>query len=512
VQIPTLRERASGLLLHPTSLPGPHGSGDLGPEARAFVDFLAAAAQRWWQMLPVGPPGYGESPYSAQSAFAGSPLLVSLDRLAEEGLLAADELAPPLAEGPIDPAPMHEHRLKRLARAFERWRARGRDREYERFCEVSARWLEDFALFRALKKAHGGVQWTKWDPGVRRRDPRALRAARGALADELAFEKFVQYRFDRDFTDLRAYAAERGVGLIGDIPIFVAHDSADVWQNPELFFLDAEGQPMAVAGVPPDYFSSTGQRWGNPLYRWKKMKETGYAWWLERLRIMLHRFDVIRIDHFIGFHRYWRVPASEPTAMRGKWIRGPRDDFFLTVKEKLGELPFIAEDLGAATRGVFALRDRFRLPGIKVLQFAFGDDPHKETFLPHNFERRAVVYTGTHDNDTTAGWFHDEGGPFGTRTRAQARAEREAVKRYLGTDGREISWDMIRLALASVARLAIFPVQDVLGLGSESRMNRPGTETGNWVWRLANGALTAAHAERLAAMTRTYGRAPEVAS
>ena len=509
MNVPDLCTRSSGLLLHPTSLPGPHGSGDLGKEARAFVDFLAASGQRWWQMLPVGPPGYGESPYSAQSAFAGSPLLVSLDLLGDAGLLTAEERRPraPLRIDRVDLSPMTAHRTSRLRAAFARWRSRGEDEAYAAFVARTAGWLEDFALYRALKKAHRDVQWTLWEPDVQRRDPRALEAARRELADDVALEKFAQFVFDAQWAALRAYARERGIGLIGDIPIFVAHDSADVWQNPDAFFLDEEGAPTVVAGVPPDYFSATGQRWGNPLYRWKRLKKHGYGFWADRLRTMLHRFDVIRIDHFIGFQRYWRVPASEPTAVGGRWMKGPGADFFRTMKRTLGELPLIAEDLGEATPAVFALRDRFRLPGIKILQFAFGNDPYAHTFLPHNFPRNAVVYTGTHDNDTTKGWFHDQGGGWSTRSPAQTEAERDAARRYLGTKGEEIHWDFIRLALASVANLAVFPVQDVLGLGSEARMNRPGKEAGNWLWRLEPGALTPSHAERLAMLTRTYGRA-----
>jgi 4-alpha-glucanotransferase len=508
VSVPTLLDRASGLLLHPTCLPGPHGSGDLGREARAFVDFLAAGAQRWWQMLPVGPPGYGESPYSAQSTFAGSPMLIALEPLVARGWLDEKEIVPAqwLADDHVEFPPAEEHRMRCLAAAFDRWSAKGKDAAFDAFCAQNDAWLDDFALFRALKRAHGGVQWTRWEAGVRRRDPKALAAARAKLARDVALEKFAQYVFADQWAALRAYAAERGIGLIGDIPIFVAHDSADVWQDPGSFFLDEHGEPTVVSGCPPDYFSTTGQRWGNPLYRWGRMKKGGYPWWAARLRAMLQRFDAIRIDHFIGFQRYWRIPADEPTAVKGMWMKGPGADFFVAMRKTLGDLPLIAEDLGAVTPAVFALRDRFRLPGIKILQFAFGTDPNAPTFLPHNYRRRSVVFTGTHDNDTTVGWFHDKGGGWSTRTPAQTQRERETVLRYLGTSGAEIHWDMIRLALASVARTALFPLQDVLGLGSEARMNRPGKETGNWMWRFSAGALSAAHAERLATFTRTYGR------
>jgi len=396
--------------------------------------------------------------------------------------------------------------MRLLGVAFERWRARGDDPEYGRFCRRSAAWLGDFSLFRALKRANDGVQWSRWERSLKQRDPRALRAAEKAHANDVALEKFIQYVFDAQWAALRAYATSRGVGLIGDIPIMVAHDSADVWQNPHLFFLDDEGEPTAVAGVPPDYFSATGQRWGNPLYRWKRMRRDRYAWWANRLRSMIERFDAIRVDHFIGFQRYWRIPADLPTAVGGRWMKGPGAHFFATMKETLGDLPLIAEDLGAATPAVFALRDRFRFPGIKVLQFAFGTDAHADTFLPHNYPRRAVVFTGTHDNDTIVGWFRDQGGGGSTRTREETEVERERALRYLASNGQIIHWDMVRAAQASVANLAILPVQDILGLGSEARMNQPATDTGNWTWRLPRGALTPDLAERLAVMTRTYGR------
>jgi 4-alpha-glucanotransferase len=505
--VPTLSQRASGLLLHPTSLDGPHGSGDLGDEARAFVEFLVSAGQRWWQMLPVGPPGYGESPYAAQSAFAGNAMLVSFAELVREGLLEEAFVAGQESFSAGAYEAMAAFRRRGLERAFEAWQSRPMDRAgYEAFVDANASWLPDYALFRALKRAHGEVQWTLWEPELKRREPRALDAARERHAPSIAFETFTQYLFDRQWRALRSYAAQRGVGLIGDVPIFVAHDSADVWQRPDVFFLDEEGEPTVVAGCPPDYFSRTGQRWGNPLYRWRRLRRSGYAWWIERLRRTLARFDVVRIDHFIGFQRYWRIPASCPTAVDGKWMKGPGADFFRAARAALGDLPVIAEDLGAVTPAVFALRDRFRLPGIKILQFAFGDDPNAASFLPHNHPRRGVVYTGTHDNDTTVGWFHDQGGGWSTRTPAQTEAERAAALRYSGTSGEEIHWDMIRLALASVADLAIIPVQDVLGLGTEARMNRPGTASGNWAWRVGSGALTAAHARRLRGLSETYGR------
>jgi 4-alpha-glucanotransferase len=509
VTLASLASRASGLLLHPTSLPGAHGSGDLGESARSFIDFLARAKQAWWQMLPVAPPGYGESPYSAQSAFAGSPWLVSLEALVDGKFLEPEAIAnPPIfKEDRVDFAAMAPHREHLLRLAHAAFLRKEMPAQLEKFSAQEAHWLDDFALFRALKKAHGGVAWTKWEAPLRNRDPKALARARFDLEEEIAFEKFVQWNFDLQWRALRAHAKSKGIALIGDIPIFVAHDSADVWQHPENFFLEENGEPTFVAGVPPDYFSATGQRWGNPLYRWKRLKKSGYAWWVARFKAMLARFDAVRIDHFIGFQRYWRIPAADATAEHGKWMKGPSADFFSKVRHELGALPLIAEDLGAATPAVFRLRDQFELPGIKILQFAFGTDVNAPSFLPFNYPRRAVVYTGTHDNDTTVGWFNDDGAS-GTRTPEQIDRERVAALRYLGVkNGDEINWRMIRAAMSSVANLAIFPVQDVLGLGSEARMNRPGEGSGNWSWRLQAGQLTRDHSERLALLATTYGRA-----
>ena len=512
VSVPRLRDRTSGVLLHPTSLPGPHGNGDLGEEARRFVDFLAMAGQRWWQMLPVAPPGYGSSPYSAQSAFAGSPLLVSLDALVSEGLLQPGEIETDLARERVDYAAASELRARALRLAFARHQTKAEKSARARaplasFREENAAWLEDFALFRALKRANGEVQWTAWEDDLKLRRKPAIARARRDLKDEIDLECFQQLVFKEQFAALRAYAAERSVGLIGDIPIFVAHDSADVWQHRDLFRLDRSGEPTVISGVPPDYFSTTGQRWGNPLYRWARLRKTGYAWWVARFAAMLERFDAVRIDHFIGFQRYWEIPASEATAVNGRWMKGPGAHFFATVRKKLGALPLIAEDLGAVTPAVLALRDEFRLPGIKVLQFAFGTDPSAANFLPHNYPRRAVVYTGTHDNDTTVGWFREKGGEASSRSTEQADKERRAVLDYLASDGREIHWDMIRAALASVARVAVVPLQDILGLGSEARMNRPGIASDNWAWRFSEWDLTHAVAERLFRLTATYGRA-----
>lgn len=489
--------RSSGILLHPTSLPGPHGCGDLGGEAHRFLDWLALAGQRAWQMLPIGPVGYGNSPYSALSAFAGSSLLVGLEPLVEEGLLPSV----PRRRFPVERVDYQaaaSFRGEQLRLAFSRFR-RGDRGLFRAFCEEQADWLEEYVLYRALKRIHGEKAWIEWAPELRDRDPAALERARASLADELEFQRWVQWEFARQWSALREAAHARGIELIGDLPIFVAHDSADVWANRELFFLDDTGVPTVVAGVPPDYFSATGQRWGNPLYRWPVLRRSGYRWWEARIEQMLRRFDWIRLDHFIGFTRYWEIPASEPTAIQGRWQPGPGAHFFRSLTRALGreELPFIAEDLGVVTEEVIALRDRFRLPGIRILQFAFGDDAQAPTFKPHGYVPRAVVYTGTHDNDTAVGWFYDPGGGASGRSPTQAAKERRYAARYLGCAGGEIHWDMIRALMTSVAERVILPMQDVLGLGSEARMNLPGTVQGNWEWRMSRRDLNRKTALRL---------------
>lgn len=502
--------RASGVLLHPTSLPGAWGTGDLGPGAHAFVDWLASARQRWWQMLPVVAPGYGDSPYSARSAFAGSPLLISPEALVAEGWVAPDALGaqPRSEQGPADfqLAARVREALLRVAFAFvSRQPSRSRVRRaLADFEAAHAGWLDDWALFEVLKARSGGRAWTEWERAWRDRHPDALQAVRREAADELALHRFTQWVFHRQWARLRVRCRDAGVQLLGDVPIFVAHDSADVWVHREVFHLDAKGQPSVVAGVPPDYFSATGQRWGNPLYRWRVMRRDGYRWWMQRLASALERFDAVRLDHFIGFHNAWQIPASSPTATTGRWVRGPGADFFVTARKRLGGLPFVAEDLGVVTPQVAALRDAFDLPGLRVLQFAFGDDPAAPTFVPHVYPRRVVACTGTHDNDTVVGWFSDPGGA--ERTPAQVEKERAACLAYLGTSGREIHWEMIREVMKSVAALAVTPMQDVLGLGSQARMNRPGTLAGNWCWRLPPGAPDATHAARLGEMTVVYGR------
>src|SRR6266436_42311 len=500
-----LNERASGVLLHPTSLPGAHGSGDLGPEAHSFAHWLRDAGQRWWQMLPVGPVGHGNSPYSAHSAFAGSPLLISLDRLVDEGLLRRSALAdaPAFPQDRVDYAATRTWRERHLRAAFDAFsRHGGEDAELEGFRAENAGWLEDFALYMAVKRARGDRPWTEWEPDLRARDSAALDRARKSLADDIQRHRFEQFLFARQWQALRDECRGLGVGLIGDLPIFVAHDSADVWTHRDLFFLDTQGQPTVVAGVPPDYFSADGQRWGNPLYDWEKMERTGFRWWLQRFAQTFARFDAVRLDHFIGFTRYWEIRADEPTARKGTWRPAPGAKLF----QALGPAQLIAEDLGAVTPEVTELRERFHFPGIKLLQFAFGTDPQAPTFLPHAYERTSVAYTGTHDNDTTVGWFHDRGSP--QRTPEQCEKERRAALEYLGVkdSGREIHWDMIRGVWSSVANLAVAPAQDLLGLGDEARMNLPGTAQGNWEWRLL--ALPDRRVqERLRETTRIYGRA-----
>ncbi|ADI13740.1 4-alpha-glucanotransferase [Truepera radiovictrix] len=494
-------ERAAGLLLHPTSLPGGHGIGDLGAAAYRWVDFLAAAEQHLWQVLPLGPTGYGDSPYQSFSAFAGNPYLISLDKLVEAGLLAASALAdaPAFPEGRVDYGQVIPFKLELLSRAFEHFRAHAspsQEASFERFCEAQRYWLDDYARFMALKDHHDGRPWNAWDEDLRTRKKRALARFEAEHEDAVLRYKVWQWMFYEQWFALRLYANEKGIKIIGDIPIFIAFDSADAWANPELFYFDKAGNPEVVAGVPPDYFSATGQRWGNPLYRWKKMEKRGFAWWIARFRSSLDFYDLIRVDHFRGFESYWEIPAEEPTAERGRWVKGPGQALFDALKAALGELPIIAEDLGIITPEVEKLRDDNALPGMKVLQFAFAADG-ADPYLPHNYTRNCVVYTGTHDNDTTLGWY-----------RSAPEAERDFVRRYLGRDDSAVPWELIRLAYGSVAKYAIIPLQDVLSLGSEARMNTPGAAQGNWSWRLREGQLAPWVAPALAEMAATYGRVP----
>ena len=501
-----LNERSSGVLLHLTSLPGPYGNGDLGGEARRFAEDLAAAGQRWWQMLPVGPPGAGNSPYSARSAFAGSPLLIDLVALAKDGLLPARPAAPQLSSDRVDYAGAAAFRKAELRRAFAAFRNRRKPRSFAAFLRREREWVHDYALYCALRAANGGRPWLEWERDQRLRQPSSLRKARRELAGEIDFRLFEQWVFDEQWRSFKQHCNALGIALVGDLPFFVSHDSADVWAHQNLFELDREGCPTVVAGVPPDYFSKTGQLWGNPHYRWSALRRTRFAWWIGRFQRGLQTFDALRLDHFIGFWRTWQVPANALTAEKGRWAKGPRDELLGQLRTlRGGHLPLIAEDLGLVIPDVKALRDRFQLPGMKLLQFAFGEDASAREFLPHNYPRRCVAYTGTHDNDTIVGWFFDRGGH--ERTARQAEIERRAALAYLGVnDARDIHWRMLRCIHSSVAALAIAPMQDVLGLGSEARMNRPGTEQGNWEWRMRPGAFDEAVRDRLAELTGIYER------
>ncbi len=490
-------QRASGVLLHPTSLPGNFGIGELGDEALAFLDFLAAAGQTRWQVLPLGPTSYGDSPYQAFSAFAGNPLLISTARLQRDGLLTAADLAdcPDFPEDYVDYGAVIPYKQRLLRRAYARAKAQHKRAELSGSKQP---WLADFSLFMALKAQRPEDTWAQWQPALVHREPAALAAAQAELADEIAFQQFCQQRFFADWRTLKAAAAKRKIAIIGDLPIFVAYDSADLWTHQHLFFLDKQAQPTKVAGVPPDYFSKTGQRWGNPLYRWSAMARDDYAWWLARLQAARAMFDLMRIDHFRGFVRYWAIPSQEKTAIKGRWEKGPGAAFFEAAREHLGNLPIIAEDLGVITPDVVALRKQFGLPGMVVLQFA-GSGP-ENIYLPHHYEPHSVVYTGTHDNNTTRGWW-----PEITAT------ERAFFAQYLDRrpTAATISWYLIRLALSSVANTAIIPLQDLLNLGAKARLNTPGTSMGNWAWRYRADQLTPALERRLHTLSALYSRTSE---
>ncbi len=502
--------RSSGILLHPTSLPGPFGIGDLGPEAYAFADFLIASGQSLWQVLPLGPTGHGDSPYACYSAFAGNTLLISPQKLIGDNLLDQKDLdgAAPGAGERVDFEAVHKCKDSMLRQAFARF-PRVADPNlraaFADFCRRHVSWLDDYALFRALKDEHGGVAWNQWDLSYVRRDPAALASAREKLREQIEAHKFYQFLFFRQWFALKAYCNERGIKFIGDIPIFVAEDSADVWTNPDQFKLDENGTPIVVAGVPPDYFSATGQLWGNPLYNWERMLDDGFKWWIKRVESTLKVVDIVRVDHFRGFAACWEIPGGDKTAERGRWVEAPGKELFTAIRAALGELPIIAEDLGVITPDVVALRDGFGFPGMRILQFAFGGDT-KNTDLPHNYERNVVAYTGTHDNDTTVGWFSSVPGEGSTRTAKQIERERTFCLKYLKTTGKEIHWDLICGVLASVANTAVVPLQDLLGLGTEARMNLPNSTEGNWSWRFKPEALTADIAARLKELTELYGR------
>ena len=484
--------------MHPTSLPAHAGIGDFGPTAYAFADFLFQARQGFWQILPLSPPGLGNSPYSAISAFAGNPLLISLEQLAERGWLPATALRqlPAFPENvDFDQVMAIKLPLLRQAAGSFAESGSGTHADFTRFKRENIDWLDDFVLFNVMRNVHGGATWTAWPRELARREPQGLHHFGLQYERELEIERALQFAFFEQWRALRSYCAARGIRIIGDVAIFVNYDSADVWRHPDLYHLDAQLQPTVVSGVPPDAFSATGQRWGNPLYRWEVCKARGYDWWIRRMDWAARNFDLLRIDHFRGFESFWEIPASEPDAIHGRWVKGPADDLFNALRATLGNLPIIAEDLGLITDEVHWLRERLGVPGMKVLQFGFGD-AGAHIYLPHNFQPNCVVYTGTHDNDTTVGWWNT----------GASEDERRHVLSYAGDAQDGIHWALIRLGSASVARLAMVPLQDILGLGSAARMNVPSRKDGNWGWRMAPEALTRSLAEKLADLARVSDR------
>ena len=496
--------RSSGILLHPTSLPSRLGIGDLGAAAYEFINFLAETRQQLWQVLPLGPTGHGNSPYMCYSSMAGNPLLISLDQLCEDGLLYPDELhdLEHLAADQVDFEAVIPMKMRLLERAASRFRDVASEEDmatFETFCADFDFWIDEFAFFMALKSAFGGASWPEWDEALARRQPEALAAWREKLASDIFCHKFLQFEFYRQWTALKQYANERQIQIIGDIPIYVAHDSADVWAFPHNFMIDPDTlAPAEMAGVPPDYFSETGQLWGNPTYNWEELQQREFRWWIQRLSTLLKYVDLIRVDHFRGLQAYWAVPAGETTAMNGQWVEAPGAELFETVRDKLGILPILAEDLGVITPEVEALRDQFEFPGMKILHFAFGSD-NGNPYLPTNYVRNSLVYTGTHDNDTTVGWFNQI-----------SDYDRDRLLLYVGCLSPEgIHWTMIRLALMSVANQAIIPLQDVLGCGSDCRMNTPGLAGGNWGWRYQEGDLTEEVRGRLRSLTELSNRAAD---
>ena len=494
-------ERSSGILLHPTSLPGKYGIGSLGKEAYKFVDFLKKSNQKLWQIFPLGPTGYGDSPYQCFSSFAGNPYLIDFDLLIEQNLLTEEDLKDVNFgenEEYIDYGAIYNQKYPLLRKAYENFKANGNKElkeKLETFKTENSSWLDDYSLYISLKNHFNGLPWNEWEDDIRTRKEAAINKYKAELANEIEYHNFIQFLFFTQWNNVKKYANDNGIKIIGDIPIFVAVDSSDAWANPEIFLFDPELKPVKVAGVPPDYFSATGQLWGNPLYDWDKLKELNYKWWVDRVKANLSTCDIIRIDHFRGFDEYWAVPYGDKTAENGTWCPGPRTDLFNAIKNELGELPIIAEDLGTMTQGVIDLREATGFPGMKILGFAF-DSKEENDYLPHTYTKNCVVYTGTHDNDTLIGWF----------TKAN-EDDKQFARNYLNSrSDDEIHWDAIRGAWSSVASMAIAPIQDFLGLGSEARINTPGVAAGNWQWRLKDGVLTDELAERIAKLTKVYSR------
>ncbi|MGI8788212.1 MAG: 4-alpha-glucanotransferase [Pyrinomonadaceae bacterium] len=502
--------RASGILLHPTSLPSNYGIGDFGKYAYGFVDFLESAKQTYWQVLPLGPTGYGDSPYQCFSAFAGNTNIISPELLVEDGFLTTEEInrKPDFPARRVDFGKLYDWKNHILALAYKNFRQttsvdlRGK---FETFCQTESFWLDDYALFRAVKKSQDQKLWLEWSEPLRLRDENALNEARENLREDIQGQKFQQWLFFRQWNNLKNYANEKGVKIVGDVPIFISLDSSDVWCNPQEFKLDEQNRPRVVAGVPPDYFSATGQLWGNPIYNWDAMRRDGFRWWIDRIKAILKTVDVVRVDHFRGFAAAWEIPGGDKTAVGGKWVDVPGRELFNALENAIGDLPFWAEDLGVITPDVEELRDSFGFPGMRILQFAFGGDP-KNHDLPHNYIQNCVAYTGTHDNDTTVGWFNSKAGSGSTRGNEQINREREFCLNYLESDSAEINWDFIRAVWESVANSAIAPMQDLLGLGNEARMNLPASTDGNWNWQCREGDFSEEISNRLRELTEIYGR------
>ena len=492
-------DRSSGILLHPSSLPGKHGIGSLGKEAFRFVDFLERAGQKLWQVLPLGPTGYGDSPYQCFSSVAGNPLLINLDLLYEQGLLTTYDMkhVPKFPVGEVDYATVIPFKFGKLEKAFTNLQKSDNHElkaDFESFCHENASWIEDYAMFMALKNYHNHRPWQEWEPQYLNREPEALDHFKNEHAHQVGFRRFIQYLFFRQWAAVKNYANSKGIKIIGDIPIYVSADSVETWTQPEIFLFDERKNPVRVSGVPPDYFSKTGQLWGNPIYNWEHQKHTDFAWWKDRIRANLQVCDIVRIDHFRGFSEFWAVPFGEETAINGEWWPCPGHELFESLKREFGELPIIAEDLGVITDDVVALRERFGFPGMKILQFAF-DSGEDNNYLPHTYDKNFVVYTGTHDNDTLASWYKEA-----------SVDNKKTVREYLGHKPENGNWDLIRLAHASTANMSVIPLQDYLGLGSDARMNTPGTTQGNWKWRFKPGDLNNNLAHKMGKMTKVYGR------